>query len=175
MSWPLKYLIYSFSLLFLLSCNNENKVCLASEQKALFTSNTRGIENYYFQKSKETVTEKFRFNLFMTMDFEIISSGCDELTQEIRIEFQDKSEPMPRKISAKDLIEVVASTLLEISSFDKNAYSLTGLADAMMKKQNLMEYNQEISIGNGFSLQLDKIHDAESTLVTIILKKDKGI
>jgi hypothetical protein len=99
----------------------------------------------------------------------------NELTQEIRIEFQDKSEPMPRKISAKDLIEVVASTLLEISSFDKNAYSLTGLADAMMKKQNLMEYNQEISIGNGFSLQLDKIHDAESTLVTIILKRDKGI
>ena len=175
----MKY-FFNFSILFLAiiilnSCESKNKKCLALDQKPLFSSTTKGIENYSFTKNNQNVSEKFRFHLFLTMDFEIISSGCDELTQEIRIDFQDKSEPMPRKINAKDLIEVVASTLLEISSFDKNAYSLTGLADAMMKKQNQMEYNQEVSIGNGFMLQLDKIHDTESTLVTIILKREKGI
>jgi hypothetical protein len=173
MNSTFKISLFAISLFFLLSCNSEKKICLASEQKPLFSSKTKGIENYSFQKSKETVTEKFRFNLFITMDFEIISTGCDELTQEIRMEFQDKSEPMPRKISAKDLIEVVASTLLEISNFDKNAYSLTGLADAMMKKQASMEYNQAVSIGNRFSMQLDKIHDANSTVVTIMLKREK--
>jgi hypothetical protein len=173
MSLQFKISLFAISLFFLLSCNSEKKTCLASEQKPLFSAKTKGIEKYSFQKNKETVREKFRFNLFITMDFEIISTGCDELTQEIRMEFQDRLEPMPRKINAKDLIEVVASTLLEISNFDKNAYSLTGLADAMMKKQDSMEYNEAVSIGNGFSMQLDKIHDTNSTLVTIILKRDK--
>jgi hypothetical protein len=161
-----------------------NKACENGAPTALFSANTPGVSRHEFELNGQNSFEKLNLDslfelsdrdaaikLFMPIQLQILQSGCAELTQEIRIEFYDNIAKMPQSFSAPELTNIVAQVFAKISTLDAKAMAFAGLAEALIEEQDAIKYGNPTDLTGGFSIQLDKMHSSESTIVTVIFKK----
>lgn len=182
-TWPMKNLIFLIFIPLLLSCNKKVKPCIYTTHPAIFSAKYPLVSDYTFEQDSSGSIEKLRLDsifetdkiingnrIYIPIELTIIQSGCHELTQEIRLEFFDKESRMPKSFPAPDCANIIAQVFAKLSNIDINTRSFGGLAEAIIEKENNIEYGSPIKLRDGFSIQMDKMHSKESTLVTIILK-----
>ncbi len=176
--------ILLLSLLIFSSCTEKKKPCKLGNPVSLFSAETAGIKDHSFTVEEFNSIEKIKIDsifpsaiekdgntLFIPIELTILQSGCEEITQEIRIEFFDKIDPMPKTYPAPDCADLVAEIFRKLSVSSPNAIALGELGKAIFNKIYEFEYGNAIKLQKGFSLQIDKIHSSESTLVTVIFKQ----
>ena len=182
--YKFKTIVLLLSLLTLASCTEKKKPCLFSNHPALFSSKNKGISNYSFEGDSNNTVEKLRLDsfffvdsvkdsikLYIPIELTILQTGCNELNQEIRLEFFDKASKMPTDYPAPDCANITAQVFAKLSLEYQSAVSFRGLAQAIVERENDFEYGKPLKLQGGFSLQIDKMHSSESTLVTVIFKK----
>ena len=173
----------------LLSCNGNSlakEPCRFGEPTPLFSSNTEGISRYTFDKDGQNATESLFLKdmykipldtlgnaISIPAKLEILQSGCNEVEQEFRIEFMDKSVgmQMPHDIAASECAYHVTIFFQILGNLDKKAISFYSLADAIGEKMESFRFNEPIALQDGFTAQIDKIHSPESTMITVVLKQ----
>lgn len=166
--------------------NNTDKPCKFGEPTALFSPSTEGVSRYTFDKNGQNATESlFLKDMYkLPLDtlgnvvtipakLEILQSGCNEVEQEFRIEFMDKSVgmQMPHDIAASECAYHVTIFFQLLGNLDKKAISFYDLADAIGEKMESFHYNEPIPLQDGFTVQIDKVHGTESTMITVVLKQ----
>lgn len=180
--------MYKIILLFLciltVSCTQKKNPCKQGKPESLFSSKTLGISNHSFVIEGQNSTEKLLLDsifptskvedgkrLYIPIELTILQTGCEEITQEIRLEFFDSISPMPKDYLAQECAELVAKLFNELSTMDLNAIAFAELGKAISMNIDQFEYGTAVEIGSGFCLQIDKIHSSKSTLLTVIFKK----
>jgi hypothetical protein len=109
--------------------------------------------------------------LYIPIELTILQTGCEEITQEIRLEFFDSISPMPKDYIAFECADLLATVFNKLSTMDVNAIPFAELGKAISENLEQFEYGTAVKIGGGFSLQIDKIHSSKSTMLTVIFKK----
>lgn len=182
--YKINTILLLLSLLTLASCTEKKKPCKLGKPISLFSSESIGIKEHSFTVEAYNSIEKMKIDsifpsaiekdgntIFIPIELTILQSGCEEITQEIRIEFFDKIDPMPKNYTAPDCADLIAEIFRKLSVSSPNAIALGELGKAIFNKINAFEYGNAIKLQKGFSLQIDKIHSSESTLVTVIFKQ----
>jgi hypothetical protein len=177
----MKKFTFFFAILFI-SCNSQ-KPCKFGKPEPLFSKNTPLVSDYHFESKGQNANEHLRLdslfatgknnkgeNVFMPIELEIIQAGCEEVVQEFRIEFFDKNDKMPSNFSAPDCANIIIQIFAELCRLGTKAMTFQGLAQAILEKETQFIYGKAISMKNGFSIQLDKMQNPETTLVSVILK-----
>jgi len=175
--------IFLFCILSLVGCSQRN-TCKHGKPTQLFSAETAGIKNHSFSVVDYNSTEKMMLDslfqsavikngdtLYIPLEFTILQSGCEQVIQEFRLDFFDKIDPMPRDYSATDCADLVAEIFNKISDLDPKALAFSDLSRAILENLDKFEYGAAVKIGGGFSLQIDKIHSTESTMLSIIFKQ----
>ena len=178
----LMFILILFCSISVISCQNVIKPCEYGTPTALFSPDNPGVSRHEFEVNRQNSFEKLRLDslfelsdpdvaikLFMPIQLQILQSGCHELTQEFRIEFFDEIMKMPENFSAADLTNIIAQIFVKLSALDAKALAFAGLAEALIEKQNNVQYGSFTELRDGFKVKIDKMHSSESTIVTLIL------
>jgi hypothetical protein len=170
------------SLILIAACTGKVP-CKFGTPKPLFSPSNALVSNYLFEVKGQNAVEKLRLDsifstsinenkkpIFIPLELEIIQSGCEEVVQEIRIEFFDQKNKMPKNFRAPDCANIIAQIFIDFSRLGGRSIAFQPLAEAILEKENNFIYGEETMLKKGFTIQLDKVHSPESTLVTLILK-----
>jgi hypothetical protein len=173
----IRYFLFSFILIsplfFLNSCSSSNKGgCAVEDFNPIFPKEIKELENYKFEANGQSSTESFSIvQAFpIPIHVEIIQVGCNDLTQELRLEIMDK---IPPQIPAKECTRLVMGIFNYFSNLHPDLMTFGAFVQVMNSKLNQFEYNVAVPLQDGFSMQIDKMHNAASTLITVSIKQTK--
>jgi len=151
--------------------NKSKKTCSAEDYTAIFPKDLDALENYKFEATDHSSTESFTVrNAFpIAVNVEIIQVGCKKLTQELRFEIMDK---IPPQIPPKECSLIVMGIFNYFANLHPDLMTFAAFVQVMETKINEFEYNSPILLQDGFTMQIDKMHNLESTLITVVIKKE---
>ena len=178
-----KYLFFFF-VLALTACQSTSKECEHGNPTAMFSKNTAGVSRHEFELNGQNSFEKLRLDsifeigdtikMYIPIELEIIQAGCKDLVQEFRLEYFDDINPIPEELSAYQIAGILVMTFGKIGSTDPKAIAFVNLAEAIRQKINYFkEFKKPVALQDGFTIEIDKMHNNGSTLLTVILKQNK--
>jgi len=162
-------IMVTIMLLALVSCGGESDQCKYSTPVAIFQGIDK-IENHTFEATGNNAVEHI-FVPSMGMDVELYQSGCNELEQEFRFHIH---EALPLNIPPQECAMLTAVIFDKLSGLSPNLIPLAQWAGAIKENAEAFKYNEKIRLkGTPMQVQLDKVHQSNSTMLTVIFKETK--
>lgn len=153
-------------MLLLVACgdNNGQKACKYASPVAIFQG-IDSIENHSFEVTGNNAVERIEVPS-MGMEVELYQSGCNKLEQEFRFHIH---EALPLNIPAQECSMLAAIIFEELSKLSPNLIPLAQWAESIKMNAAAFQYNEKIPLkGTPMKVQLDKGHQSNSTMLTVI-------
>jgi len=166
--------LLSFTLflsLFLVSCfgdNNEKEGCKYAPPTAIFVG-VDSFENHSFTVNGQDGVERIYFPK-TNMDIELYQSGCDTREQEFRFHIR---EPYPLNTPPEVCAMHIANLFYILSQQSiQQLGALQQFAEAIKVEASSFQYNEKLQFqGSHIKAQIDKTHQTESAILTILISE----
>jgi hypothetical protein len=163
---------FSFFLIsiFFFACFAKDKPqgCKYKSPVAIFAG-IDSFPNHSFTVNKQDAVEKISVPKYK-MDIELYQSGCDFLQQEFRFMLH---EPYPMNIPPDICANQIAGIFFLLArDAPLQLGMLSQWAAAIKADAASFKYNEKIKLaGSGITAQIDKIHQPESAVLTIVFSE----
>ncbi len=162
--------VFFFLSLFFSSCFGEVDPpgCKYNAPVAIFAG-VDSFSNHSFSVNKQDAVEKISVPKYK-MDIELYQSGCDFLQQEFRfLLYEAYPAQTPPDICANQIAGIF---FLLARDAPLQLGMLSQWATAIKADAASFKYNEKIKLaGSGITAQIDKIHQPESAVLTIVFSE----
>lgn len=171
----MKYLSIAFLAFMFIACGgggNAVKECPFGKPKPLFSKEMPGVSQYSFTLNGDnSAVEKLSLPQY-AYELEILESGCEQKTQEIRLTVLPYEGQMDDINSPSDCAQAFGQYMTDIATIaPEKLLSLQNWGIAIAKMHSKIQYNSPTPIDNEpFTVQIDMLRQPQSTLITVVIK-----
>jgi hypothetical protein len=152
-----------------LSCGGEpdqeeNNDCAAGKPIAIFRPDLDRLTQHEFSSSGQQATEKMTFTNGTKL--EIFQSGCEATAQEFRFTLSKVEAP-----NDEAWIKLAESQMRFLASLGPEYEPFNGWATAIAGYAPQFKLGQELEVGPGYFVKIDRIRSNDSDLVIIAMSQ----
>jgi hypothetical protein len=157
-----------FLLFFAISCSNsDTKTCKSGTPKAIFTDTMPTVKKHYFQLKKEASGEQVGIEMVAFENkllLEIEQSGCNSVSQQFSFIMFGK---FPEQTNDELWKALAIRHFRDLAKISPSLTAFNAWADAIETVKKDLKLGEVMSVGDGFTVRVDKIVSAEKATLVV--------